>query len=35
MTPDFRGSEPVMAKSGKYAGTEVFREEALGLELMR
>ena len=36
MTPDFRGSEPVVARSGKYAGTEVFREEeALGLELMR
>jgi hypothetical protein len=36
MTPDFRGSEPVLAKSGKYAGTEVFRdEETLGLELMR
>jgi len=36
LTPDFRGSEPVAARSGKYAGTEVFREEeALGLELMR
>jgi hypothetical protein len=36
MTPDFRGSEPVAARTGKYAGTEVFRdEEALGLELMR
>jgi hypothetical protein len=36
MTPDFRGSEPVFAKSGKYAGTCVFQdEEALGLELMR
>jgi hypothetical protein len=36
MTPDFRGSEPVAARSGKYAGTKVFQEEeALGLELMR
>lgn len=36
MTPDFRGSEPVLAKSGKYAGTRVFdEEEALGLELMK
>ncbi len=36
MTPDFRGSEPVAAKSGKYAGTTAFRaEESLGLELMR
>jgi hypothetical protein len=35
MTPDFRGSEPVLAGSGKYAGTHVFREEeALALELM-
>ncbi len=35
MTPDFRGSEPVFAKSGKYAGTRVFHEEeSLGLELM-
>jgi len=35
MTPDFRGSEPVLAKSGKYAGTRVFhQEEALGLALM-
>jgi hypothetical protein len=35
MTPDFRGSEPVLAKSGKYAGTHVFHEEeALGLALM-
>jgi hypothetical protein len=35
MTPDFRGSEPVLARSGKYAGTHVFREEeALGLALM-
>lgn len=36
MTPDFRGSEPVFAKSGKYAGTRVFREEErLGLALMK
>jgi len=36
MTPDFRGSEPVLAKSGKYAGTHVFaEEEALGLALMQ
>ncbi len=36
MTPDFRGSEPTLAQFGKYAGTQVFREEeALGLELMR
>jgi hypothetical protein len=35
MTPDFRGSEPVAAKSGKYAGTHVFdEEEANGLALM-
>lgn len=35
MTPDFRGSEPVHAKSGKYAGTHVFQEEeARGLEFM-
>ena len=35
MTPDFRGSEPVLARSGKYAGTTVFREEeALGIALM-
>jgi Protein of unknown function (DUF3500) len=35
MTPDFRGSEPVLARSGKYAGTTVFREEeALGVALM-
>ena len=32
MTPDFRGSEPVFAKSGKYAGTHVFQDEqSLGL----
>ena len=36
MTPDFRGSEPVAATSGKYAGTRVFdEEEALGLEFMK
>jgi hypothetical protein len=35
MTPDFRGSEPVLARSGKYAGTCVFRdEEAAGVALM-
>ncbi len=35
MTPDFRGSEPVLAKSGKYAGTRVFHEEeSRGLLLM-
>jgi hypothetical protein len=35
MTPEFRGSEPVTAQSGKYAGTTVFRdEEALGIALM-
>jgi Protein of unknown function (DUF3500) len=35
MTPDFRGSEPNVAKSGKYAGTCVFhQEETRGLELM-
>ncbi len=35
MTPDFRGSEPVSAQSGKYAGTTVFREEeAAGIALM-
>jgi Protein of unknown function (DUF3500) len=36
MTPEFRGSEPVLAQFGKYAGTSTFRdEEARGLELMR
>lgn len=36
MTPDFRGSEPVAAVSGKFAGTRVFaEEEAKGLDLMR
>jgi len=35
MTPDFRGSEPVFAKSGKYAGTHVFHDEqSRGLEFM-
>ena len=35
MTPEFRGSEPVTARSGKYAGTTVFREEeAFGIALM-
>jgi len=35
MTPDFRGSEPVLAKSGKYAGTHVFHdEESRGIALM-
>ncbi len=36
MTPDFRGSEPVDAKSGKFAGTRVFKEEeANGLAFMK
>ena len=35
MTPDFRGSEPVMANSGIYAGTQVFHdEESRGLAFM-
>ena len=35
MTPDFRGSEPNFANSGKYAGTRVFHaEESHGLQLM-
>jgi len=35
MTTDFRGSEPVMANSGKYAGTQVFHdEESRGLAFM-
>ena len=35
MTPDFRGSEPNIANSGKYAGTRVFHEEeSRGLQLM-
>ncbi len=36
MTPTFMGSEPVVAESGKYAGTRVFeREETKGLALGR
>ncbi|MGH7091022.1 MAG: DUF3500 domain-containing protein, partial [Stellaceae bacterium] len=36
LTPNFMGSEPVKAQSGKYAGTSVFdAEEAKGLALMR
>ena len=36
LTPDFRGSEPVHAKSGRFAGTRVFaEEEARGLALMQ
>ena len=36
VTPDFRGSEPVVAESGRFKGTRVFaEEEAGGLELMR
>lgn len=36
LTPDFRGSEPVYAESGKFAGTRVFaEEEAMGLAFMR
>ena len=36
LTPQFMGSEPVFAESGKYAGTQVFRaEEAVGLAMMR
>lgn len=36
MTPTFMGSEPVVAESGRYAGTRVFAlEEARGLALMR
>jgi hypothetical protein len=35
MTPTFMGSEPVIAQSGKYAGTRVMnREQDLGLELI-
>jgi Protein of unknown function (DUF3500) len=35
MTPSFWGSEPVIAESGKYAGTKVLQEEqALGEALM-
>ena len=36
MTPTFMGSEPVAAKTGKYAGTTVLQaEQALGLALVR
>jgi hypothetical protein len=36
MTPMFMGSEPVVAETGKYAGTSVFRsEEREGLAFMR
>ena len=36
MTPMFMGSEPVHARTGKYAGTRVFEaEEQRGLEFMR
>jgi hypothetical protein len=36
LTPQFMGSEPVFAESGKYVGTHVFRvEESVGLALMR
>jgi hypothetical protein len=36
LTPNFMGSEPVLARSGKYAGTRVFAaEEEQGLALMR
>ena len=36
LTPTFMGSEPVMARSGKYAGIRVFEaEEAQGLALMQ
>ena len=36
LTPQFMGSEPVFADSGKYAGTHVFRaEESVGLAMMR
>ncbi len=35
LTPNFMGSEPVLAESGKYAGTAVFQEEeAKGFALM-
>lgn len=33
MTPDFRGSEPVTAETGKHAGTHVFHEEESGSTL--
>jgi len=36
LTPQFMGSEPVLAEWGKYAGTRVFRaEESVGLAMMR
>jgi hypothetical protein len=36
LTPVFMGSEPVLAETGKYAGTRVFEaEEARGIALMR
>jgi hypothetical protein len=36
LTPQFMGSEPVFAETGKYAGTHVFRaEESVGLAMMR
>jgi Protein of unknown function (DUF3500) len=36
LTPTFMGSEPVYARSGKYAGAKVFRaEESMGLAMMR
>ncbi|MGH9308292.1 MAG: DUF3500 domain-containing protein [Vicinamibacterales bacterium] len=36
MTPTFMGSEPVIAESGKYAGTKVMQDEqAKGLTLMQ
>ena len=36
LTPQFMGSEPVLAEWGKYAGTHVFRpEESVGLAMMR
>jgi hypothetical protein len=36
MTPAFWGSEPSVAKSGKYAGTEILKEEqAMGLTMIR
>jgi hypothetical protein len=31
LTPQFMGSEPVFAESGKYAGTQVFRAEEASL----
>jgi hypothetical protein len=36
LTPQFMGSEPVFAESGKYAGTHLFRaEESIGLAMMQ